>query len=257
MKETVYKLFAAAFTVIFFWGALHTMNVLGDLSDYNYILKATKKNSGIATAGYDIPAVSDAYTEKMRTEPAPVTDGELSHIYIDDIRFDFPIILADILEHFETRKYFFTNYDEEMGKYTGAEILLKNGIGAYRITYTADVKNPSPEECTVRIISHAGFSYSEKYFPRITAAGIDVFLTPLEEIMRLTTLDREDYLAKNAVISQQTDGYVVLNLERRSIAYYRKDVPKDIEEMEKLSPLLIAEELRLTENYNGEIHQNK
>lgn len=257
MKEAIYKLFAAAFTVVFFWGTLHAMSVLGDLSDYSYAARAAEKNSGLAAAGHDIPAVPDTYAEEMRTEPAPVADEELSHIYIDGIRFDFPVTLADIREHFETRK-FAAGFDEKTSVYTGKEILLKNGIGTYMISYRSDVKKPSPEECTVRAISCPSDNYSDKYFPRITAAGIDIFRAPQEEILRLTALDREEYLAKNAVISQQGDGYVVLNLDSPSIAYYRKDIPEDMAAIDRLYPLLIATELRLPENYDADdVPENK
>lgn len=257
MKEAMYNFFTAVLTLLILFGVLHSMNNLCVLNDYNYARKAAEKNTGLAAAGHDIPAVSlETPAEEMRTEPAPVTAEELSYIYIDGIKFDFPITLADIWEHFETIK-FVGGYDEETSKYGGSEILMKNGIGAYRIAYAADTKKPSPEECIVSSIGGIG-PYSEKYFPQVTAAGIDIFRTPQEEIIRLAALDGNEYLTANAIICPHgDDGYVVLNLEMKTISYYKKDVPEDMEAIERLAPLLIAAELRLPENYSGEVPKNK
>lgn len=251
MKETVYKFFTAALMVLIFWGMLHSMNVLGDLNDYNYIKRAVKKNSGLAAAGNDIPAVSaKAPAEAMRTEPAHITAEDLSYIYIDGIKFDFPCTLADIREHFDTGRY--TGYfNEEKSKYTGTEILMKNGIGSYRISYSADSRDPSPEECIVKSI---GISvYSEKYSPQLVAAGIDIFHTSQEEVIRLAALDGNEYLTTDLIAYPYgNDGYIALNFVYNTISYYEKDDPDDMKTIEKLKPLLIKTELRLPEDYSPE-----
>ena len=233
------------------------MNNLCVLNDYNYARKAAEKNTGLAAAGHDIPAVSlETPAEEMRTEPAPVTAEELSYIYIDGIKFDFPITLADIQKHFETIK-FVGGYDEETSKYGGSEILMKNGIGAYRIAYAADTKKPSPEECVVSSIGGIG-PYSKKYFPQVTAAGIDIFRTPKDEIIRLAALDENEYLTSDKIVRPVgEDGYTALNFDRSYITYYKKDDPEDMSEIEKIIPTLIKTELRLPENYSGEVPKNK
>lgn len=257
MKEAMYNFFTAVLTLLILFGVLHSMNNLCVLNDYNYARKAAEKNTGLAAAGHDIPAVSlETPAEEMRTEPAPVTAEELSYIYIDGIKFDFPITLADIWEHFETIK-FVGGYDEETSKYGGSEILMKNGIGAYRIAYAADTKKPSPEECIVNSIGCLG-PYSEKYFPQVTAAGIDIFRTSKDEIIRLAALDENEYLTSDKIVRPVgEDGYTALNFDRSYITYYKKDDPEDMSEIEKIIPTLIKTELRLPENYSGEVPKNK
>lgn len=251
MKETVYKFFTAVLIALIFGGMIHSMGVLGDLNDYNYIKRAAKKNSGLAAAGYDIPAVSaKAPAEAMHTEPAPITAEELSRIYIDGIKFDFPCTLADIREHFDTGRYT-GYYDEEKSKYTGTEILMKNGVGSYRISYSADSRDPSPEECIVKSI---GISvYSEKYSPQFVAAGMDIFHTSQEEIIRLAALDGNEYLPTNLIAYPYgNDGYIALNFVNNTISYCEKDDPDDMEKIERSRPLLIKTELRLPEDYDAE-----
>lgn len=249
MKETVYKFFTAVLMVLIFGGMIHSMSVLGDLNDYNYIKRAAKKNSGLAAAGYDIPAVSaKAPAEAMHTEPAPITAEELSRIYIDGIKFDFPCTLADIREHFDTGRYT-GYYNEEKSKYTGTEILMKNGVGSYRISYSADSRDPSPEECIVKSI---GISvYSEKYSPQLVAAGIDIFHVSDEEFLRLAALDGNEYLTTNLIAYPYgNDGYIALNFVYKTISYYEKDDSDDMEKIERLRPLLIKTELSLPEDYS-------
>lgn len=251
MKETVYKFFTVVLIALIFGGMLHSMGVLGDLNDYNYIKRAAEKNSGLAAAGYDIPAVSaKAPAEAMHTEPAPITAEELSRIYIDGIKFDFPCTLADIREHFDTGRYT-GYYDEEKSKYTGTEILIKNGVGSYRISYSADSRDPSPEECIVKSI---GISvYSEKYSPQFVAAGMDIFHTSQEEIIRLAALDGNEYLPTNLIAYPYgNDGYIALNFVHKTISYYEKDDPDDMRRIESSEPLLMKTELRLPEDYSPE-----
>lgn len=237
-------------TFIFF-GMLHSMSILSDLNDYNYAKRAAEKNSGLAAAGPEIPAVSaKAPAEAMRTEPSPIAAEDLSYIYIDGIKFDFPCTLADIQEYFETRKYML-QYDEKSSEYNGAEILLKNGVGSYRITYTADSKASPPEECTVRMIGDMGFS--EKYSPQIVVAGMDIFRISEEEFFRLAALDGNEYLTNNLITYPHgNDGYISLNYKSKTIAYYKKDNPDDMKTIEELTPILIKTELRLSEDYNAE-----
>lgn len=250
VKEMIYKFFAAVFTALIFFGTLHSMSVLGNLNDYNYIKKAAEKNSGLTAAGHDIPAISaKAPAEAMRTEPAPITAEDLSYIYIDGIRLDFPCTLAQIQEHFETDKYIFS-YDNKISKYRGAEILMKNGVGSYRIAYTADSKSPSPEECTVSSISISSY-YSEKYSPQLVIAGIDIFHISEEEYLHLAALDGNEYLTTNLITHPNgNDGYTALNFTYKSIAYYEKDDPETIKTIEKLDPRLIKTELHLPEDYD-------
>ncbi|MDE6132504.1 MAG: hypothetical protein K2G04_03890 [Oscillospiraceae bacterium] len=251
MKEVIYNFFTAGLALLILYCSLHSMYILGSLGDYNYIIKAAEKNSGLAAAGYDIPAVTDGTpAEEMRAEPAPVTDEELSYIYIDGVRFDFPFTLADIREYFETRKYI-SSYDEEAAEYSGAEILMKNGIGVYRIAYAADTKEPSTEECVVKSI--AACTGSVKYSPQVTVAGIDVFRTPKEDIIRLAALDGNEYLTSDKIVRPAgEDGYAALNFDRGYIAYYKKDDPKDMAKIEKITPMLIKTELRLPEGHSLE-----
>lgn len=251
VKETVYKFFTAVLMALIFWGMLHSMSILGDLNDYNYIKRAAEKNSGLAAAGNDIPAVSaKAPAEAMRTEPAPITAEELPYIYIDGIKFDFPCTLADIREHFDTARYT-GYYNEEKSKYTGAEILMKNGVGSYRISYFADSRDPSPEECIVSSIWMSG--YSEKYSPQLVAAGIDIFHVSDEEFLRLAALDGNEYLTTDLIAYPYgNDGYIALNFVYNTISYYEKDDSDDMEKIERFRPLLIKTELRLPEDYSPE-----
>ena len=130
MKEAVYKFFTAVLTILIFFGILHSMSILSDLNDYNCAKREAEKNSGLAAAGYEIFAVSaKAPAEAMRTDPAPIIAEDLSYIYIDGIKLDFPFTLADIQEHFDTRK-FTENYDEKNSEYNGAYILVKNEVGS-------------------------------------------------------------------------------------------------------------------------------
>ncbi|MDE7303468.1 MAG: hypothetical protein K2N60_09155 [Oscillospiraceae bacterium] len=227
------------------------MSILSDINDYNYAKRAAEKNSGLAAAGPDIPAVSaKAPAEAMRTEPASITAEDLSNVYIDGIKFDFPCTISDIRQHFETRKYTFL-YDEESSEYRGTEILLKNGVGSYTITYTADSKNTPPEECIVTSIGTHG--YSEKYFPQLTVAGMDIYNISDEEILRLTALDSNEYLTTKLITYPHgNDGYISLNYIYKTIAYYKKDNPEDMKTIEKLNPILIKTELRLPDDYDIE-----
>ncbi|MBD5145782.1 MAG: hypothetical protein HDT21_07765 [Ruminococcus sp.] len=257
MKETVYKFFTAVLTVLIFFGMLHAMSILSDLNDYNYIKRAAEKNSGLAADGPDIPAVSaKAPAEAMRTEPAPITAEDLSYIYIDGIKFDFPCTLADIQKHFETRKYT-GYYDEKNSEYKGTEILIKNGVGSYRIGYTSDSIKPLPEECIVTSIGIS--SYSEKYSPRLTVAGMDIYNISDKEILRLTALDGNEYLKNNLITYPHgNDGYISLNYIYKTVAYYKKDNPEDMKTIEKINPILIKTELRLPDGYDIEtVSENK
>lgn len=251
MKETVYKFFAAAFTAVFFWGALHSMNILGDLNDYSYIKRAAEKNSGLAAAGPDIPAaMAKAPAEAMRTEPSPITAEDLSYIYIDGIRLDFPCTLAQVQERFETDKYIFF-YDNKTSKYRGAEILMKNGVGSYRISYTADSKAAPPEECTVTSIGIWGFS--GKYSPQLVIAGMDVSNTSDEDFLYLAALDGNEYLTTNLITHPYgSGGYIALNFTSGSIAYLEKDDPETLKTIGNLNPRLIKTELRLPEDHDTE-----
>lgn len=254
MKEAVYKFFTAGLTVLIFFGILHSMSLLSDLNDYNYTKKAAEKNSGLAAAGYEIPAAAaKAPAEAMRTEPAPITAEDLSYIYIGGTKIDFPCTLADIREHFETRR-FVGSYDEEKSEYTGVEILMKNGVGSYRIAYTADTRKPSPEECTVISISTFGsFGSYGKYFPQYVAAGMDIVNTTEEEFFHLAALDENEYLTTKLIICPHgSDGYTAFDFEQKKIAYYKKDDPEDMEIIENLNPILIKTELRLPEDYDPE-----
>ncbi|MBD5138934.1 MAG: hypothetical protein HDT24_06480 [Ruminococcus sp.] len=257
MKETVYKFFTAVLMALIFLGMLHSMSILSDLNDYNYVKRAAEKNSGLAAAGHEIPAVSaKAPAEAMRTEPAPITAEDLSYVYIDGIKFDFPCTLADIQRHFETKKYTL-QYDEESSRYRGVEILLKNGVGSYRIVYAAESKNTPPEECIVTSIWTHG--YSEKYSPQLTMAGMDIYNISDEEILRLAALDGNEYLKNNLITYPHgNDGYISLNYNNKAIVYYEKDNPNDMKTIEKLNPILIKTELRLPYDYNIEnVSENK
>lgn len=252
MKEALYKFFTAGLTVLIFFGILHSMNLLSYLNDYNYAKKAAEKNSGLAAAGYEIPISSaKAPAEAMRTEPAPITAEELSYIYIDGVKLDFPCTLADIREHFETRRYA-GSYDEEKFKYTGIEILVKNGVCSYQIGYTSEARKPLPEECIVTSIA-GRIGHVGKYSPQLVIAGMDIVNTSEEEFMRLTALDENEYLTTNLIICPQgNDGYTAFNFEQKKIAYYKKDDPEDMETLESLNPILIKTELRLPEDYDIE-----
>ncbi|MDE6599245.1 MAG: hypothetical protein K2K34_04105 [Oscillospiraceae bacterium] len=227
------------------------MSILSDINDYNYAKRAAEKNSGLAAAGPDIPAVSaKAPAEAMRTEPAPITAEDLSYIYIDGIKFDFPCTLADIRQHFETKKYIL-QYDEESSRYRGVEILLKNGVGSYRIVYAADSKNTPPEECIVTSIWVSG--HSEKYYPQLTVAGMDIYNISDEEILRLTALDGNEYLTTNLITHPHgNDGYVSLNYTYKTITYTKKDDPKDMKSIGIIKPILLKNELRLPDDYDIE-----
>lgn len=254
MKEAVYKFFTAGLMALIFFGILHSMSLLSNLNDYNYTKRAAEKNSGLAAAGYEIPAATaKAPAEAMRTEPAPITAEDLSYIYIDGIKIDFPCTLADIQGHFETRK-FVGSYDEEKAQYSGAEILMKNGMGFYRVTYYADTRKPSPEECMVKSISaFSSFISYGKYFPQYVAAGIDIVNTTKEEFFHLAALDENEYLTTNLIICPHgDDGYNAFNFEHKQITYYKKDDPEDMKTIEKLNPILIKTELRLPEDYSIE-----
>ena len=254
MKEALYKFFTAGLTVLIFFGILHSMSLLCDLNDYNYTKKAAEKNSGLTAAGYEIPAATaKAPAEAMRTEPAPITSEDLSYIYIDGIKIDFPCTLADIQEHFETKR-FLGSYDEEKAQYSGSEIIMKNGIGFYRVIYAADTKKPSPEKCKVKSIDTLGlFGNYGKYFPQYVAAGMDIVNTTEEEFLHLAALDENEYLTTNLIICPHgNDGYIAFNFEQKKIAYYKKDDPEDIKIIENLNPSLIKTELRLPEDYDTE-----
>lgn len=252
MKEAVYKFFTAGLTVLIFWGILHSMNLLSDLNDYSYTKRAAEKNSGLAAAGYEIPIASaKAPAEAMRTEPAPITAEDLSYIYIDGIKIDFPCTLADIREHFETRRYA-GSYDEEKSEYTGTELLMKNGVCSYLIGYTSDSRKPLPEECLVTSIA-GRIGHIGKYAPQFAAAGMDIVNTSEEEFMHLSALDEEEYLATDLIIFPcGNDGYTALNFTNKRIAYYEKDDPEDMKTLNKLNPKLIKTELRLPEDYTPE-----
>lgn len=253
MKEIAYKFFTAVFLMMIFLGMLHAMEMLSDMSDHNYTKKIMKKNSGLASAGPEIPAVSaKAPAEAMRTEPAPITAEDLSYIYIDGIRFDFPCNLAQIQEHFETKKDSYT-YDEKTGEYSGWTILMKNGVGTYNIYYSSAVKDPSPEECIVNSIR--SFKYSKKYSPQLVIAGIDIFNTSDEEYIRLAALDENEYLLTNTIaFPSGSDGYVVFYyLDIKGIRYYQNDDPFLPSILERSDPVLIKTELRLPEDYDPEI----
>ncbi|MDE5577487.1 MAG: hypothetical protein K2J11_08885 [Oscillospiraceae bacterium] len=254
MKEAVYKFFTAGLTVLIFFGILHSMSLLSDLNDYNYTKKAAEKNSGLTAAGYEIPAATaKAPAEAMRTEPAPITAEDLSYIYIDGIKIDFPCTLADIQEHFETRR-FVGSYDEKKAQYSGAEILMKNGMGFYRVIYAADTKKPSPEECKVTSIDTLGlFGNYGKYFPQYVAAGMDIVNTTEEEFLHLAALDENEYLTTDLIICPHgDDGYTAFNFKQKNIAYYKKDDPEDMKIIENINPSLIKTELRLPEDYDPE-----
>ncbi|MDE6746445.1 MAG: hypothetical protein K2J72_07385, partial [Oscillospiraceae bacterium] len=141
--------------------------------------------------------------------------------------------------------------------YKGTEILLKNGVGSYIITYTADSKAPKPEECTVKSIVERGFS--EKYSPQIIIAGMDISRISDEEFFHLAALDDNEYLTTGLITHPHgNDGYVSLNYKVKSIVYYEKDNPDDMKTIEELTPLLIKTELRLPEDYNAEsVSENK
>lgn len=251
MKETVYKFFTAVLMVLIFEGIIHSMGIWGDLNDYNYIKRAAEKNSGLAAAGNDIPAVSaKAPAEAMRTEPAPITAEDLSCIYIDGIKFDFPCTLADIQKYFQTQKYIWA-YDNKCSKYRGVEILTKNGVGSYRINCEADSKTSPPEEC---IVSSIWMSvYSEKYFPQLVIAGMDIFHTSQDDVIRLADLEGKEYLTTNLIAYPYgNDGYVAFNLTGKSIGYYEKNDTINMDTIEQLNPLLIKTELRLPEDYSPE-----
>ncbi|MDE5993613.1 MAG: hypothetical protein K2G87_11260 [Oscillospiraceae bacterium] len=256
MKEAVYKFFTAVLTVLIFFGILHSMSILSNLNDYNYAKREAEKNSGLAAAGYEIPAVSaNAPAEAMRTEPAPITADDLSYIYIDGIKLDFPFTLADIQAHFDTRK-FIENYDEENSEYNGAYILVKNDVGSYRIDFTADSESPLPEECTVKMICDIGFS--EKYSPQIIIAGMDIFRISEEEFYRLSALDMKEYLTSTAITYEhENGGYISLNFISNGygyniINYCEKDNPEDMETAGQLNPILTKTELRLPDDYDAE-----
>lgn len=252
MKEALYKFFTAGLTVLIFFGILHSMNLLSYLNDYNYAKNAAEKNSGLAAAGYEIPIpLAKAPAEAMRTEPAQITAEELSYIYIDGIKFDFPCTLADMQEHFETRRYA-GSYDEKKAEYTGTELLVKNGVCSYLIGYTSESRKPMPEECIVTSIA-GRIGHVGKYSPQFAAAGIDIVNTPEEEFMRLAALDENEYLTTDLIICPQgNDGYTALNFNSNRIAYYKKDDPEDMKTIEKIKPVLIKTELRLPEDYAPE-----
>lgn len=252
MKEAIYKLFTLAFTVLIFWGILHSMSLLAHISDYSYTKKAAEKNSGLAELLYDIPAVSaKAPPEAMRTEPAPLTAEDLSYFYLDGIKFEFPCTLADIREHFETRR-FSASYDENKIEYSGTEIILKNGMGFYRVNFTADTRESSPEECVVKsITTKSAFDSYGKYIPQYVAAGIDVVNTTEEEFYHLTAFDENEYLTTYLVVFPYgDDGYTVFNIYEQRLSYYKKDDPKEMQELERMHPALIKTELRLPEDYD-------
>lgn len=251
VKETAYKFFTAVLMVLIFFGMLNSMRILSNLNDYNYIKRAAEKNSGLAAAGPDIPAASaKAPAEAMRTEPAPITAEDLSCIYIDGIKLDFPCTLANIREHFDTER-FIGYYDEEKAEYTGSEVLMKNGVGSYRILYSADSREPTPEKCTVTSIGKIG--YSEKYVPQLVIAGMDVYHTSDEDMLRLAALDGNEYLTSGFITyPYENDGYVAFNLTGKSIGYYKKNDADNIKNLESLHPLLIKTELRLPEDYDAD-----
>ncbi|MDE7290399.1 MAG: hypothetical protein K2N71_13045, partial [Oscillospiraceae bacterium] len=192
-----------------------------------------------------------APAEAMRTEPAPITADELSYIYIDGIKIDFPCTLADIREHFETRRYA-GSYDEEKFKYTGTEILVKNGVCSYLIGYTSDSRKPLPEECIVTSVA-GRIGHVGKYSPQLVIAGMDIVNTSEEEFMRLSALDMEEYLTSDLIICPQgNDGYTALNSPTNRITYYKKADPEDMATIEEITPRLIKTELRLPEDYDPE-----
>lgn len=239
---------------LIFFGILHSMSLLSNLNDYNYTKRAAEKNSGLVATGHEIPAATaKAPAEEMRTEPAPITAEDLSYIYIDGIKINFPCTLADIQKHFETKR-FVGSYDEEKAQYSGSEIIMKNGIGFYRVIYAADTRKPSPEECIVKSIDTLGsFGNYGKYFPQYVAAGMDIVNTSEEEFMHLAALDENEYLTTNLIICPHgNDGYTAFNFEQKKIAYYKKDDPEDMKAIENIIPSLIKTELRLPEDYDPE-----
>lgn len=239
---------------LIFFGILHSMSLLSNLNDYNYTKRAAEKNSELAAAGYEIPvATAKAPAEVMRTEPAPITAEDLSYIYIDGIKIDFPCTLADIQKHFETKR-FVGSYDEEKAQYSGSEIIMKNGIGFYRVIYAADTRKPSPEECIVKSIDTLGsFGNYGKYFPQYVAAGMDIVNTTEEEFFHLAALNENEYLTTDLIICPQgDDGYTALDFKNNKIAYYKKDDPEEMKTIENIKPILIKTELRLPEDYDIE-----
>ena len=254
MKEAVYKFFTAVLMVLIFFGMLHAMNILADLNDYNSIKRMAKKNSGIASAGPEIPAVSaKAPAEAMRTEPAPITAEDLSYIYIDGIRFDFPCTLAQIYEHFETQPYS-NSFDEKTSAYNRTETLLKNGVSTYMITCTADSKDAPPEKWIIRSIGRGTNHYSEKYSPQLVIAGMEIFRTSDEEYLHLSALDENEYLTSDRlIIPHKNDGYIVFNPDNKALYFYKNNDPDLQNNLERSYPVLIKNELRLPEDYDPEI----
>lgn len=253
MKEAVFKFFTSVLVVLIFWGMLHAMRLLSDFNDYNYIKYLANKNAGLASDGPEIPAVSaKAPAEVMRTEPAPITAEDLYCIYLDGIRFDFPITLAMLQENFDLKSDYI-RYNEERSEYLGQKILLKNGIGTYRIGYSADSKDSSAEECIVEYIR--AYDHNEKYFPQLVIAGFDVFDTSEEEYLRLTDNDKYGYLLRTAVAYPgEKYGYVEFDLIRnKEIHYYKNENAFSHKSPEVKNPYLIKKELRLPEDYDPDI----
>ena len=253
MKEAVYKFFVSGLMIMIFLGMLHAMRLLSDLNDYNYIKRLSEKNSGFAAAGYDTPAASAKAPENvMRTEPVPIAGEELSYFYLDGIRFDFPCTIADLQEHFEMSQYLST-YNKKISKFIGMKLLLKNGVGTYRIRYIADSMDSPPEECIVTSVG-GQVGYSQKYSPQLVIAGIDVYNTSDEEYLRLAGLDENEYLITENIIYPCGNGnYIVFNFFNKGLTYYESDdtfAYTYSEDLETQFPHLIKTELRLPENYD-------
>ncbi|MCH5194212.1 MAG: hypothetical protein J1F11_09640 [Oscillospiraceae bacterium] len=253
MKEAVFKFFTAVFVLLIFWGMLHAMRLLSDINDLNYIKILAEKNTGLAADGPDIPAVSaKAPAEAMRTEPAPITAEDLSYIYLDGIKFDFPVTLAMLRESFELKRYYGA-YNEDGSSYVGEYTLIKNGIGTYRIEYTAGSKGSPLEECIVTSIT--AYDHNEKYYPQLVIAGIDVFAASEEEYLHLADLDKNEYLMRTSVIYPEgNEGHAVFDpIRYKGIRYYKNDDPALQDKQEEIYLYLIKNELRLPENYDPDI----
>lgn len=253
MKEIIYKFFTIVFVLLTFYGMLHAMRLLSAFNDYNYIKVLARKNVGLTADGPEIPAVSaKAPAEAMRTKPAPVTAEDLSYIYLDGIRFDFPITLDKLKENFDI-KTGYSYYDNESSEYLGKGTILKNGIGTYRIKYIADSKYSPPEECIITSITAS--DYNKKYFPQLVAAGFDVFDTSEEEYLRLADLDKYEYLMTTAIAYPEgNNGYVEFDFIRSKGIYYDKnDDPILQDSLESIYPYLIKKELWLPEDYDFHI----
>ncbi|MCH5349543.1 MAG: hypothetical protein J1E40_09485 [Oscillospiraceae bacterium] len=253
MKELIYKLFVAILCVLIFLGMLRAMRLLSDFNDYQHIKRLAERNMGLTADGPEIPAASGkAPIEEMRTYPATITAEDMSYIYLDGIRYDFPITLAKLQENFDM-KTGYSSYYEKLPEYLGHKILLKNGIGTYTIEYIADSKDSIPEECIVTSIST--YRYNKKYFPQLVIAGIDIFDTSPMTFMYLADYDKNKYPRTSTVIySLDNYGCVVLDFNHyNEIKYYKNDDPR-LQRILKASHLYkVKETLRLPEDYDPDV----